>query len=79
MWAELHTMRDQGVIEPSSGPWSASVVLVKKKDGSSRFCIDCRKINAKTKKDPYPMPRQEDIFDSLHGYFRMLNPWTANV
>lgn len=67
MWAELQAMKEQGVVEPSSGPWSAPVVLLNKADGTKRFCIDYRKLNAKTKKDAYPMPRQEDVFDSLQG------------
>ena len=52
-------MKSSGVIEPSSGSWSSSVVLVKK-DGSSRFYVDYRKLNDVTKKDGYPLPRIDD-------------------
>src|SRR5690606_12483973 len=55
------------VIEPSSSPWASPVVSVGKKDGSIRFCIDFRKINAVTKKDVYPLPRIDDALDTLYG------------
>ena len=58
-------MRQQGVVQPSCSPWSSPVVLVPKKDGSLRFCIDYRRLNAATKKDVYPLPRVDDILDAL--------------
>ena len=63
------------VIEHSTSPWSAPVVLVKKKDGTKRFCVDYRKLNAITKKDVYPLPRCEEILESLAGtaYFTHLD------
>lgn len=60
-------MIGQGVIEPSSSPWGAPTVLVKKKDGTLRYCVDYRKLNEVTKKDAYPLPRIDDTFDSLSG------------
>ena len=63
----LEEMERQGVIESSSSPWASPIVLVKKKDGSLRFCVDYRKLNKVTTRDSYPLPRVDDILDSLHG------------
>ncbi|GBM89606.1 Retrovirus-related Pol polyprotein from transposon 297, partial [Araneus ventricosus] len=60
-------MVDNGIIEESSGPWASSIVLVKKKDGSTRFCVDYRKLNEITIKDSYPLPRIDDTLDALNG------------
>jgi len=64
---EVEKMLAKGIIEPSSSPWSSLIVLVKKKDGTIRFCIDYRKVNGVAVKDSYPLPRIEDCLDALSG------------
>ena len=63
----LREMEDIGAIRRSNIPWASPVVLVKKKDGSLRFCIDLRKLNARTIKDAYSLPRIEESLDCLNG------------
>ena len=72
---EVQRMLDHEVIRPSSSPWSSPVIMVKKKDGSWRFCIDYRKLNAVTCRDAYPLPRIDSTLDSLAGaaYFTTLD------
>uniref|UniRef100_A0A3B1KBC2 Gypsy retrotransposon integrase-like protein 1 n=1 Tax=Astyanax mexicanus TaxID=7994 RepID=A0A3B1KBC2_ASTMX len=61
----LADMLDKGVISESSSPWAAPVVMVRKKDGSWRFCVDYRKLNAVTHKDAFPLPRIEETLTTL--------------
>ena len=63
----LREMYECGAIRPSDSPYSSPVVLVRKKDGSLRFCIDLRRINARTPADAYPVPRIEETLDALGG------------
>ena len=60
-------MLDRKIIQPSSSPWASLIVLVPKKDGSMRFCIDYRKVNAVTQCDAYPLPRIDDMLNTLAG------------
>lgn len=64
---EIETMLEMGIIEPSHSEWSCPVVLVPKKDGSLRFCMDFRQLNAISAFDPYPMPRIDELIDRLGG------------
>ena len=72
---ETNKMLSQGIIERSSSPWASPVVLVTKKDGSVRFCVDYRKLNNVTIKDVYPLPRIDDALSCLAGnkYFSTLD------
>jgi hypothetical protein len=72
---QIHSMMQSGVVRPSRSPWASPVVLVDKPDGSKRFCVDYRKVNACTKKDRYPIPRVDDSLDILSGkqYFTTLD------
>ena len=63
----LSDMQERNVIQPSKSPWASPIVLVQKKDGSWRFCIDYRKVNAVTRKDAYPLPRIDDTLDTMAG------------
>ncbi|CAM4525673.1 unnamed protein product, partial [Lepidochelys olivacea] len=64
---EVRDMLALGVIQPSASPWASPVVLVPKKDGSVRFCVAYRKLNAITVSDAYPMPRPDKLLDKLGG------------
>nr|GFA68802.1 putative reverse transcriptase domain-containing protein [Tanacetum cinerariifolium] len=64
---QLQELFDKGFIRPSSSPWGAPVLFIKKKDSSFRMCIDCMELNKLTVKNRYPLPRIDDLFDQLQG------------
>ena len=72
---QLCNMQEGGVIEPSDSPWSSPVVMVRKKDGSLRFCVDYRELNRVTWKDTFPLPRVDDLLDQVgqSRYFTTLD------
>ena len=61
----IQEMLDGGMIRPSQSPWCNAVVLVWKKDGGLRFCIDFRQLNSRTKKDAYRLPRMQETMESM--------------
>ena len=63
----IDDMLNKGVIERSTSPWASPIVLVRKKDGTIRFCVDYRKVNEITRKDAYPLPRIDATLDTLSG------------
>lgn len=64
---QLQDLLDKGFVQPSSSPWGALVLFVKKKDESLKLCIDYRQLNKVTMKNKYPLPRIDDLFDQLQG------------
>jgi transposase InsO family protein/dUTPase len=74
-YEEIQKMLKAGVIVPSRSPWTSPVVLVSKKDGTVRFCVDYRKLNQLTKKDSYPLPRIDLMLEKFHDieYFSTLD------
>ena len=75
---QVQQMLSSNVIRPSNSPWASPVVMVRKKDGSLRFCVDFRQLNAATVKDAHPLPRIDDLLDALHGA-NGSPPWTSRV
>ena len=63
----LEQLLSSGVIRKSKSPWSSNVVLVRKKNGKLRMCVDYRMLNSRTVKDSYALPRIEEVFDVLKG------------
>ena len=61
----LEKLQAQGSIQPSTSPWASPLVLVRKKDGSVRQCVDYRKLNMLTRPDAFPLPRTEDCLDAM--------------
>ena len=64
---EIQQMLDNKLIQPSNSPWTSPVVLVRKKNSKLCFCVDYRKLNAITKKDAYPLPRIDEMLNTLAG------------
>ncbi len=77
--SEVQKMLDKEVIEPCQSSWVSPVVLVTKKDGSTGFWVDYRKVNEVTRKDAYPLPRIDDTLDALRGsrYFSTLDLYSG--
>ena len=78
--AHFQEMLDLGAIRHSNSPWASAIVLVRKKDGKLRFCIDLRKLNNRTLKDSYSLPRIEHVLDQLlgsiyHPYYLRFESW----
>ena len=65
--AQVQQMLASNVICPSNSPWASPVVMVRKKDGSLRFCADFHQLNAATVKDTHPLPQIDNLLDALHG------------
>ena len=72
---QVKSMQDNGVVVPSNSPWSSPVVMVRKKDGTHRFCVDYRRLNAVTQADQFPIPKIDDLLDQLgkSKYFSTLD------
>jgi hypothetical protein len=72
---QLSELEQKGYIRPSSSPWGALVLFVKKKYGSMRLCVDYQALNEVTIKNKYPLPRIDDLFDQLKGvkYFSKID------
>ena len=64
---EVDSMLEMGVVRPSMSPYASPIIMVKKKDGSDRVCLDFRKLNKITKVDPEPMTMAEDLFYCISG------------
>ena len=72
--AHLQQMLEAGIIEPSTSEWASAPVLIRKRDGKVRWCVDYRKLNSVTKKDVYPLPLIEECLDTLSG-----NVWFSKL
>ena len=75
MDCEIQRMLNKGVIEPGQSPWASPIVLVKKKDGSLRFCVDYCHLNSVTEFDDYPLPWINETLEALGGV-RFFQPVT---
>ena len=63
----LQNLESQGVIGESYSPWASPIVLVRKKNGKIRSCVDCRQVNSLTRKDAYPISRTQECLDTVAG------------
>ena len=63
----IQSLLDAGIIKPSTSSYASPIVLVRKKNGKLRLCVDHRKVNSRTIRDSYPLPKIEDMFAALHG------------
>ena len=75
LYAQLQELLEKEFIRPSCSPWGAPILIVKKKDGSQRICIDYRELNKLTVKNCYPLPRIDDlliIYREPHGFLRSI-------
>ena len=63
----MEELQQAGFVEPAASPWASNVVLVKKKDGSYRLCVDYRLLNSVTYKDSYPLPHVDTYHGSMNG------------
>ena len=72
---QVEEMKAHGIIEPTASPWASNVMLVRKKDNSLRFCIDCRQLNRVTVRDSYPLPLIDNCLNALKSssWFSTLN------
>ena len=61
---EVESMLKRGIIKPADGPWAWPIILVRKKNGKVKFCVDYRRLNAITRKDVYPIPRIDETIDT---------------
>ena len=75
----LKEMQETGVIQPSISPWSSPVVMVWRKDGTHKFCVDYRSLNSVTKLDAFLLPRISDILGTSHRSIWPLNYWQILV
>ena len=60
-------MEEMGIIKPSTSEWASPIVLVPKKDGTIRMCVDYRRLNSVVEADAYPIPRIDELIDRLGG------------